>query len=74
MPLLSQHWPSSQARLARYQSQICSHLFELLEHNNKRAAIIKLLDVICLDDQKGFEKLQLQKVIDEKEQMTCETK
>lgn len=40
----------------------------------QRAAIVKLLDVICLDDQKDFEKLQLQKVIGEKEQMTCETK
>lgn len=42
--------------------------------STKRAAIVKLLDVICLDDQKDFEKLQLQKVIGEKEQMTCKTK
>lgn len=41
MPLLSQYWSSSQARLAKYQSQICSHLFELLEHINKKSCYSK---------------------------------
>lgn len=37
MPPLSQYWSSSQTGLARYPSELCSHLFELLKHTNKKS-------------------------------------
>lgn len=56
MPLWSQCQSSSWNGLAKYPLQIYL-ISELLEYINKKAVNTNLLSVICLDDQKVFERL-----------------
>lgn len=70
-PLLSQYWSSSQTSWQDTHRRSSFIKLNYWSTSTKSAGKVKLLDVTCLDDQKGFEKLQLQKALGEKEQIGC---